>query len=133
MLPEDLAFFAGNVYAHWLYFNGLAEEKPASEKIQAVFCLNFGSMAEWKARMKRETAKLYGAGWIFVVADAVGALKITRTQNNDIPVGSPVLAIDLWEHAYLLEPGLDKEGYLDAVLSAIDWEEAEQRFCNAAR
>ena len=72
-----------------------------------------------------------GSGWVWLVSERNGGPHIAITRDNEavaLDSVQPILAIDMWEHAYFLDNQFDKEKYLDAWFSFIDWEKAEKRF-----
>jgi len=94
----------------------------------------FGGVEELKAQVNDAGVKRFGSGWTWLVVDG-GELAITSTPNQDSPLmdgKTPILGIDVWEHAYYLNYQNRRPDYLAAWWDVVDWDEVERRF-DAAR
>jgi Fe-Mn family superoxide dismutase len=81
--------------------------------------------------MKQAGITLFGSGWAWLVADKVGKLSIQQTPNQNVPdlrVYTPILVLDVWEHAYYLEYRNRRADYVDAWFGLIHWRKASQRY-----
>jgi len=91
----------------------------------------YGGLDKLKDDFNGKGAGQFGSGWAWVIADADGALKVISTPNQDNPLmddakdkGAPILANDVWEHAYYLTYRNDRAAYLKAWWDVVNWEEA---------
>jgi len=95
---------------------------------------DFGDLATFKQRFKEAALGQFGAGWAWLVIDG-GRLCITTTSNADTPIAhglQPLLAIDVWEHAYYLDHQNDRGAFVDASLEhLVNWEFAAANFEDA--
>jgi superoxide dismutase, Fe-Mn family len=91
----------------------------------------FGSVDELKAKVNDAGAKRFGSGWAWLVKDGSGALSVTSTANQDSPVSdgqTPLLGIDVWEHAYYLKYNNRRPEYLGAWWNVVNWDEVTRRY-----
>jgi superoxide dismutase, Fe-Mn family len=94
----------------------------------------FGDPDALKAQLNDAGVKRFGSGWTWLVVDG-GALKVTSTPNQDTPLmdgATPILGIDVWEHAYYLSYQNRRPDYLAAWWDVVNWGEVARRF-DAAR
>ena len=94
----------------------------------------FGSVDELKAAVNDAGVKRFGSGWTWLVWDGTG-LAVKSTPNQDSPVSdgdTPLLGIDVWEHAYYLKYQNRRPEYLEAIWNVVDWSAVGARF-DAAR
>src|SRR6185312_2904563 len=94
----------------------------------------FGSFDELKKQLTDAGVNRFGSGWSWLVVDN-GSLKVTSTPNQDSPVSdgqTPILGIDVWEHAYYLKYQNKRPDYLAAIFNVIDWPAVAERY-QAAR
>ncbi len=91
----------------------------------------FGSFEEFKKKFTETATTTFGSGWTWLVVDKSGGLAITSTPNQDSPLSGglkPLLAIDLWEHAYYLKYQNRRLEYIEAWWNVVNWEEVEKHF-----
>lgn len=131
--PEKIAIFnnAAQAWNHTFYWNSLTPrgggDPPAAlkQKIEA----SFGSVEACKKELASAAVAQFGSGWAWLVADGE-LLKVVKTANADIPTMmgfTPLLTIDVWEHAYYLDYQNQRVDYANAVLDTlINWEFALQ-------
>ncbi|MEG3146110.1 superoxide dismutase [Sphingomonas sp. RT2P30] len=105
---------------------GGAPSGALAEAIEA-----FGGLDKLKEEFNTKGAGQFGSGWAWVIADSDGKLKVVSTPNQDNPLmddakdkGAPILANDVWEHAYYLTYRNDRAAYLKAWWDVVNWEEA---------
>ncbi len=94
----------------------------------------FGGLESLKEQVNDAGVKRFGSGWTWVVADG-GALSVLSTPNQDSPVmegKTPILGIDVWEHAYYLNYQNRRPDYLAAWWNVVDWDEVAKRFEQAS-
>ena len=94
----------------------------------------FGSFDDLKAAVKDAGIKRFGSGWAWLVKDAGGNLAVTSTANQDSPLSdgqTPLLGVDVWEHAYYLNYQNRRPDYLDAWWNTVDWGKVAERFAGS--
>ena len=131
--PETQLLFnnAAQTWNHTFYWKSVrpqgGEEPPAAlkQRIEA----SFGSVDACKKELASAAVSQFGSGWAWLVLEA-GILKVVKTANADVPLRTgmkPLLAIDVWEHAYYLDYQNRRADYVSAVLDKlINWEFALQ-------
>ena len=117
----------GGVYNHDLYFDLMSPEvQGIPEEITAAF----GGEENFKSQMKAAALGQFGSGFAWLVKDQSGALKIIALPNQDNPLSQgliPVLALDVWEHAYYLKYQNLRGDYIDNWFHVINWKELKKR------
>ncbi|KAB8140139.1 superoxide dismutase [Chloroflexia bacterium SDU3-3] len=84
----------------------------------------FGGLAELKAKINDAGVKRFGSGWSWLVKDASGTLSVISTANQDSPISqglTPILGVDVWEHAYYLKYQNKRPDYLSAWWNTVNW------------
>jgi len=130
----------GGAYNHNLFWKVLgpnAGGEPTGELAQAIQDA-FGSFDELKKKLQEAGATRFGSGWSWLIVDNNGKLAVTSTPNQDNPLmdvaevkGTPILGIDVWEHAYYLKYQNKRPAYLDAVFNVINWNAVADLFSKA--
>lgn len=128
----------GGHYNHSLFWQLLKpnpegkENKPAGALAEAINN-NFKSFEDFKKEFTEKSGKIFGSGWCWLIIDANKKLKITTTPNQDNPLmrvateqGTPVLGLDVWEHAYYLKYQNKRPDYIAAWWNVINWEKATE-------
>lgn len=140
-LPVAIRNNAGGHYNHSLFWtmmkpNGGGQPK---EKLAAAVNASFGSFDEFKKQFTDASMKRFGSGWAWLVVKN-GKLSIGSTANQDNPLmnldsveikGTPVIALDLWEHAYYLKNQNRRAEYIASWWNVVNWETAESLFTAA--
>lgn len=97
----------------------------------------FGSYDQFKEKFSDAAATRFGSGWAWLIKDGSGNLKITSTANQDSPLmdvaehhGTPILALDVWEHAYYLKYQNKRPDYISAWFNVINWDEVNKNYKN---
>ena len=93
----------------------------------------FGSFDNFKAQLKAAGIGRFGSGWAWLVSNG-GTLSITSTPNQDTPLmegKTPILGVDVWEHAYYLKYQNLRPNYIDAWFNAVDWSKVAARYAAA--
>lgn len=97
---------------------------PTGELAEAIDS-QFGSFDEMKSQFATAAMTRFGSGWAWLVVDAKGMLSITSTPNQDNPLmtgaGTPILGLDVWEHAYYKKFGPGRADYIAAWWNVVDW------------
>jgi len=132
---------AGGYYNHTLYFNILTQKETApKDTLAGSINKEFGSFNNLTNQFKGQATKQFGSGWVWLVVDRYGKLQVTTTDNQDNPLmknalipGTPILGIDLWEHAYYLDYQNRKGSYIDAFYQHINWEKVNENYIEALK
>jgi Fe-Mn family superoxide dismutase len=93
----------------------------------------FGSFDNFKAEFAKAAATRFGSGWAWLIVDG-GSLAITSTPNQDSPLmegKTPILGLDVWEHAYYLKYQNKRPDYIAAFWNVVNWEEVAKRYAAA--
>jgi superoxide dismutase, Fe-Mn family len=101
-----------------------------SGSIGAAIQSTFGGLDELKRQVNDAGVKRFGSGWTWLVHDGTG-LAVVSTPNQDSPISdsrTPVLGIDVWEHAYYLKYQNRRPEYLDAWWNVVNWDAVQQRY-----
>jgi Fe-Mn family superoxide dismutase len=115
----------GGHYNHSLFWEWMAPGQggePGGALRQAVDS-TFGSFDDFKAQMKQKGVGQFGSGWSWLVHDG-SALAVVSTANQDSPISSgqtPLLGVDVWEHAYYLKYNNRRPDYIDAWWNVVNW------------
>lgn len=91
----------------------------------------FGSFDAFKAEFKKAAGGRFGSGWAWLVLDNDGTVSITSTPNQDTPLmegKTPLLGLDVWEHAYYLKYQNRRPDYVDAFWNVVNWDEVGSRY-----
>ena len=132
----------GGYYNHNLFWKNLSpngSEKPgANLEISKAIDAAFGNFYKFKKEFTAAAATRFGSGWAWLILDEKGKLAISSTPNQDNPLmdlaekkGIPLLAIDVWEHAYYLQYQNRRPDYISAFFNVINWEEVNRRYLTA--
>lgn len=129
----------GGYYNHNLYFQILSPQggQPPQGRLAEQIQADFGSFEELVQRLTATAASVFGSGWAWLSKDPSGKLVITSTPNQDNPLMThggqltPILGIDVWEHAYYLKYKNIRADYLKAIFNVIDWNNVAQRYTEA--
>ncbi len=122
----------GGHYNHSLFWEMLSPDgggEPDGELAEAINGA-FGSFDDFKAKFKDAGVNQFGSGWAWLVHDGSGlAVLSTPNQDNPIPDGkTPLLGVDVWEHAYYLKYQNKRPDYIDAWWDTVDWGKVAERF-----
>jgi len=139
-LPEsvrnDIRNHGGGHWNHRFFWTviGPGNTMP-SEKLMAGIINDFGSMEAFKEQFEKKSMSVFGSGWCWLIADAKGKLMISTTSNQDNPLmdivetkGKPILALDVWEHAYYLNYQNKRADYLKAFWHIVNWQSVNEKF-----
>lgn len=133
---------AGGYYNHNLYWGSMLPKGGGTPKdtLAASIDRDFGSFESFKSKFKTVANQHFGSGWAWVITDKTGKLQITTTQNQDntlmpkaIIKGTPILALDLWEHAYYLSYQNKRKKYIDNFFEIINWKKVQERYEEAIK
>ena len=127
----------GGHHNHTLFWEIMAPGGPAqpSRTLAEAITYTFGGVDALKTQMNDAGVKRFGSGWAWLVSDG-GSLTVGSTANQDSPLmegHTPILGIDVWEHAYYLRYQNKRPDYLAAWWNVVSWDAVAQRFEAAAR
>jgi Fe-Mn family superoxide dismutase len=139
LMPAVVRNNAGGHYNHSLFWTLMSPKgggEPKGELAEAIKA-QFGSFDEFKKQFADAGMKRFGSGWAWLVKTKEGKLVISSTANQDNPLmvlpdvdvkGTPVLALDVWEHAYYLKNQNKRADYITSWWNVVNWEVAEGLF-----
>ncbi|UUC46113.1 superoxide dismutase [Flavobacterium cerinum] len=130
----------GGFYNHNLFWEVMTPNgggQPTGELAEAINA-SFGSFDEFKAQFSKAGATQFGSGWAWLCVQKGGKLDVCGTPNQDNPLmpgigcgGTPILGMDVWEHAYYLNYQNRRPDYIEAFFNVINWAEVAKRFAAA--
>lgn len=139
-LPAGIRNNGGGHYNHSLFWEILSPEGKDAPEGQLADALNneFGSFGAFKEQFTDAAGGRFGSGWAWLIVNADGELEITSTPNQDNPLmdvadmqGTPILGLDVWEHAYYLNYQNRRPDYINAFWNVVNWDAVEEKFQNA--
>lgn len=135
--PAAVRNNGGGHYNHSLFWTILAPNAGGAPTGALAGAINaaFGNFDEFKTKFAAAAAGRFGSGWAWLIKDAAGKLAITSTPNQDNPLmdvaevkGTPILGLDVWEHAYYLNYQNRRPDYVTAFWNVVNWDEVAKRF-----
>ncbi|GJM59738.1 superoxide dismutase [Persicobacter diffluens] len=129
----------GGHYNHTLFWSILSANggQPSTELASAIDAA-FGSFDAFKETFSNAAATRFGSGWAWLIVKADGSLAVTSTANQDNPLmdiaeekGTPILGLDVWEHAYYLHYQNRRPDYIGGFFNVINWEQVSKNFAAA--
>lgn len=136
-LPAGIRNNAGGHFNHTLFWSvmssngGGAPQGALADKISA----GFGSFDHFKEQFKQAALSRFGSGWAWLCVAKDGSLFISSSANQDNPLmdmadqpGTPILGLDVWEHAYYLKYQNQRGSYIDAFWNVVNWPEVAKRW-----
>lgn len=130
----------GGHYNHSLFWTILSPNgggAPSGDLAKAIDD-KFGSFDKFKEEFNKAAATRFGSGWAWLSVDSSGALQVSSTPNQDNPLmdvadvkGTPILGLDVWEHAYYLNYQNRRPDYISAFWSVVNWDEVSKRYAAA--
>ncbi len=138
-LPVAIRNNAGGHFNHSMFWTGLKANAIMNpeKKLSEAITLNFGSFEAFKKLFTESAMKKFGSGWTWLIMNKMGQLAITSTSNQDNPLmqledvkenGKPILALDLWEHAYYLKNQSRRIDYINSWWNIVNWDAAENLY-----
>jgi Fe-Mn family superoxide dismutase len=125
----------GGHYNHSLFWESMSPAgggAPSGDLASAIDAA-FGSFSDFQAKLKETGVNQFGSGWSWLVKDGSG-LAIVGTPNQDTPLSdgkTPLLGVDVWEHAYYLKYQNKRPDYIDAWWNVVNWDKVAERFAAA--
>jgi superoxide dismutase, Fe-Mn family len=132
----------GGHFNHTLFWSIMSPEGGGAPSGKLATAINntFGSFDEFKKEFERAGATRFGSGWAWLNLDKRGNLFISSTPNQDNPLmdvvekrGTPILGLDVWEHAYYLKYQNMRGSYMSAFWDVVNWDEVARRYEKSMR
>lgn len=136
-LPNAIRNNGGGHWNHSFFWESLKKDVnfDTKSKLYNQIITQYGSIDSFKKNIIESGMKIFGSGWVWVIKKENNQIEICYTSNQDNPLmsnqkcsGTPLLGIDVWEHAYYLKYNSKRAVYLLNILNIIDWQKADQRF-----
>ena len=134
---EGIRNNAGGHYNHSLFWSILTPQKNTqpSKRLAEAIQTQFGGMDSLKLLLNQAASTRFGSGWAWLSVDTKKKLVVSSTANQDNPLmdvvenkGTPILGIDVWEHAYYLKYQNKRADYLANIWTVINWDEVSRRY-----
>jgi Fe-Mn family superoxide dismutase len=124
---------AAQVWNHTFYFNGLVPRGGGEPKgaLAAAIKAAFGSFPDFKDKFSKSAVSNFGSGWTWLARTPDGKLEIVNTSNAGsvlTTTNTPVLTIDVWEHAYYVDKRNARPAYVEAWWNLVNWDMAARNF-----
>jgi superoxide dismutase, Fe-Mn family len=125
----------GGHYNHTMFWENMSPDgggQPSGDLAAAIDSA-FGSFADLQSKMKETGVNQFGSGWSWLIHDGSG-LAVVGSANQDNPISdgkTPLLGVDVWEHAYYLKYQNRRPDYIDAWWNVVDWSRVAERFAAA--
>ncbi|MTI27118.1 superoxide dismutase [Fulvivirga kasyanovii] len=130
----------GGYYNHNLFWTVMSPNgggKPSGELAEAIDAA-YGSFDKFKEEFSNAAATRFGSGWAWLCVHKGGKVEVCSSPNQDNPLmpsvgcgGTPVLGLDVWEHAYYLNYQNKRPDYIAAFWNVVNWDEVAKRYANA--
>lgn len=125
----------GGVYNHIFYFNGMSNSEPLSQAgvLYNAIIQDFGSIEAFFEAFKKQALSVFGSGYAWLVLNHDRKLKIVTSANQDTLIKQnlcPIMAIDVWEHAYYLKHYNERAAYIDDWFHVVNWKRAGTLYRN---
>lgn len=136
-LPGDLQTpvqnNGGGVYSHILYFSCLCPPGACSgaDFLKDHLAKEYGSLAEFQTAFTEAALSVFGSGYAWLTLNCLGRFRIITTADQDTPFSrhlSPLLNLDVWEHAYYLKHYNDRKDYIADWFRVVNWQQAEENY-----
>ncbi len=145
-LPNDIKTAvrnnAGGHYNHTFFWNILTAPGKSSfgGAIEPAIIKKFGSFDKFKTAFENAATSRFGSGWAWLIVKKDGSIEIISTANQDNSLmdlaetkGAPVLALDVWEHAYYLKYQSKRADYAKAFWNIVNWDEVNRLYAQALK
>ncbi|MEZ5039304.1 MAG: superoxide dismutase [Saprospiraceae bacterium] len=140
--PAGVRNNGGGFYNHSLFWAIMSPDgggEPSSRmNISKAIVRDFGSFEAFKDEFSKAAATRFGSGWAWLCVDSNDKLFVCSTANQDNPLmdvvdvdGTPILGLDVWEHAYYLNYQNRRPDYINAFFNVIDWDAVTKRYNDA--
>jgi Fe-Mn family superoxide dismutase len=138
--PAAVRNNSGGYFNHTFYWDNMKANGGGlpSNKLSDAITKSFKSFEEFKKQFSEAGKTRFGSGWAWLFLDDIGNLLICSTPNQDNPLmdiaekkGTPLLTMDVWEHAYYLKYQNKRPDYIDAFWNVVNWDEVTKRYESA--
>jgi Fe-Mn family superoxide dismutase len=137
--PDPVRNNGGGFWNHTFFWNSMAKEKSEPSKdLMAAINKEFGSFDKFRETFGNAAKTRFGSGWAWLYMNPGGNLAIGNTPYQDNPLmdnsqikGTPLLTLDVWEHAYYLKYQNRRPEYVDNFWNIVNWNEVNRRFDTA--
>ena len=138
--PAAVRNNGGGHYNHSLFWEVIGPNKGGEPKGELAEAINaaFGSFADFKTKFAEAGATRFGSGWAWLSVGADRKLVVSSTPNQDNPLmnvaevqGTPILGMDVWEHAYYLKYQNRRPDYITAFFNVVNWDAVAERYKKA--
>lgn len=135
--PAVIRNNGGGYYNHNLFWKVMSPNGGGNPTGKIAEAINsaFGSFDEFKSKFNEAAANRFGSGWAWLCAKADGSVSVCSSANQDNPLmdvadckGTPVLGLDVWEHAYYLKYQNRRPDYIGAFWNVINWEQVNKNY-----
>jgi Fe-Mn family superoxide dismutase len=134
--PDAVRNNGGGYYNHLFFWNNLgAASAGPSPEVSAAIVKTFGSFDKFRETFNTAAKTRFGSGWAWLYLNSDKNLAVGSTPNQDNPLmdispvkGTPLLTLDVWEHAYYLKYQNKRADYVDAFWNVVNWEEVGRRY-----
>jgi Fe-Mn family superoxide dismutase len=142
MNNADLRNNLGGYYNHTLFWETIAPKHGGEPKdtLANAIIKDFGSFANFKTQFTNVAERQFGSGWAWLIVNKTGKLRVTGTPNQDNPLmpqavvpGTPILGLDIWEHAYYLGYQYKRKKYIEAFFNVINWDKVQEKYEEAIK
>jgi len=128
----------GGYYNHCLFWEIMGPDAgEMSSELSSAIDAAFGSFDGFKDSFSKAAATQFGSGWAWLCVHADGRLEVCSTPNQDNPLmknvgcgGTPILGLDVWEHAYYLNYQNRRPDYIEAFFSVVNWSEVSKLYAS---
>ena len=132
-IRNEIRINAGGAFNHMLYFECLTPINKCgiSKDFKKILCNNFESMENLTELLIKASLSIRGSGFAYLASDMSGELHILTLKNSETPIEqrlTPLLPIDMWEHAYYLQYQYHKKEYLNNLMKVINWQRVEMNY-----
>ena len=123
---------AAQVWNHTFYFNGMGPGGGGDPTGAIADAINdaFGSFSEFKEKFSKSAVTNFGSGWTWLVKNSAGGLEIVNTDDADsaLKTATPLLTIDVWEHAYYVDKRNARPAYIESWWNLVNWDFVNANF-----
>lgn len=135
-IRESVRNFGGGFVNHNFLWSILKKDVGFSGEIAEEIVLKFGSYEKFREKFSETAMKLFGSGWVWLVTNNLGEIEITTTKNQDTPILDgkiPLIAIDMWEHAYYLKHQNRKADYISGCFNILNWKKVNEIYLDSIK
>lgn len=139
-VPEDIQVAVrnngGGYINHALFWHILGTGTELAGELKTSIERDLGSIEDFKEAFENAAATQFGSGWAWLVVDSEGKLSVTKTGNQDSPLTdglTPILCLDVWEHAYYLKYQNKRPDYIKAFWNVVNWDNVAELYKKATK